>query len=192
MTRVPDEFPVDIDHWDISLIPIAWRVSRAPRCVAAVTPKGPCRPHALGPLRGCGCVAGRDRLAAADRFAASCRTGYLARIEFTTATDSAPHEHLVDVHRHRMPPQIADRIEAAQSSDQLRVCAGRIVGCTVDGSQATVMFRGRESGSLEILRGGTRNRLHRFRHRRHAKCRPAAAGTADQSGCACRSTSART
>jgi uncharacterized NAD(P)/FAD-binding protein YdhS len=57
-----------------------------------------------------------------------------------------------NVHRHRMPPQIADRIEAAQSSDQLRVCAGRIVGCTVDGSQATVMFRGRESGSLEILR----------------------------------------
>lgn len=57
-----------------------------------------------------------------------------------------------DVHRHRMPPQVADRIEAAKGSDQLRVCAGRIVACNVDGGQATVMFRGRESGSLEIMR----------------------------------------
>ena len=57
-----------------------------------------------------------------------------------------------DVHRHRMPPQIADRIEAAKGADQLRVCAGRIVACNVDGGQATVMFRGRESGSLEIMR----------------------------------------
>ena len=57
-----------------------------------------------------------------------------------------------DVHRHRMPPQIADRIEAAKGADQLRVCAGRIVACNVDGGQATVMFRGRESGSLETLR----------------------------------------
>jgi uncharacterized NAD(P)/FAD-binding protein YdhS len=57
-----------------------------------------------------------------------------------------------DVHRHRMPPQIADRIEAAKGADQLRVCAGRIVACNVDGGQATVMFRSRESGSLETLR----------------------------------------
>jgi uncharacterized NAD(P)/FAD-binding protein YdhS len=57
-----------------------------------------------------------------------------------------------DVHRHRMPPQIADRIEAARSSGQLRVCAGRIAACNVDGGHATVMFRGREDGSLETLR----------------------------------------
>jgi uncharacterized NAD(P)/FAD-binding protein YdhS len=57
-----------------------------------------------------------------------------------------------DVHRHRMPPQIADRIEAAKVSGQLRVRAGRIVACNADGGQATVMFRGRESGSLDTLR----------------------------------------
>jgi uncharacterized NAD(P)/FAD-binding protein YdhS len=45
-----------------------------------------------------------------------------------------------DVHRHRMSPHIADGIEAAEDSGN------------VDGGQANVVFRRRESGSLQTLR----------------------------------------
>jgi uncharacterized NAD(P)/FAD-binding protein YdhS len=48
-----------------------------------------------------------------------------------------------DVHRHRMAPQIADRIEAAQASGQLRVCAGRIMGLVIDNGLANVTIRHR-------------------------------------------------
>jgi uncharacterized NAD(P)/FAD-binding protein YdhS len=57
-----------------------------------------------------------------------------------------------DVHRHRMPPQIADRIEAAEDSGQLRICTGRIVRCNVDDGQASVMVRRRGSDSVQKLR----------------------------------------
>lgn len=48
-----------------------------------------------------------------------------------------------NVYRHRMPPQIADRIEAAQASGQLRLRAGHIVGLEVDHGQARVTVRSR-------------------------------------------------
>ena len=58
-----------------------------------------------------------------------------------------------NVHRHRMPPQVADRIEAAQ---RLGSAAGvrrpdRCLQLSMAARQPC-MFRGRESGSLEILR----------------------------------------
>jgi uncharacterized NAD(P)/FAD-binding protein YdhS len=56
-----------------------------------------------------------------------------------------------DVHRHRIPPQIADRIEAAEDSGQLRVSAGRMVRCRVDDGHACVVFRRREGGAVQVL-----------------------------------------
>jgi uncharacterized NAD(P)/FAD-binding protein YdhS len=56
-----------------------------------------------------------------------------------------------DVHRHRMPPQIADRIDAARASGQLRLRAGRIAGMAVSHGQACVTLRSRAGGDQETL-----------------------------------------
>jgi uncharacterized NAD(P)/FAD-binding protein YdhS len=56
-----------------------------------------------------------------------------------------------DAHRHRMPPRVADRIEAAQAAGQLQLRAGRIVGMAVDDGQASVTFRTRPTGDLQTL-----------------------------------------
>jgi uncharacterized NAD(P)/FAD-binding protein YdhS len=56
-----------------------------------------------------------------------------------------------DIHRHRMAPQIADRIEGAQASGQLRVRAGRIVGMAVDNGLASVAICGPGGGDRQTL-----------------------------------------
>jgi uncharacterized NAD(P)/FAD-binding protein YdhS len=53
-----------------------------------------------------------------------------------------------DVHRHRMPPPAASRIEAARASGQLLVHAGRIIALGVEDSRANVAFRQRTSGAV--------------------------------------------
>lgn len=53
-----------------------------------------------------------------------------------------------DIHRHRMAPQIADALAALQSSGQLTVIAGRIVG----GGAGVVQLRRRHSLDVETLR----------------------------------------
>lgn len=45
-----------------------------------------------------------------------------------------------DVHRHRMAPEVAERIERAQRSGQLRVGAGRIRRYRVEGGEVVVEF----------------------------------------------------
>jgi uncharacterized NAD(P)/FAD-binding protein YdhS len=59
---------------------------------------------------------------------------------------------LWDVHRHRMPPQAADRIAAAQASKQLCVYAGRVIGLGAENGVATVTFRQRGTGVLRALK----------------------------------------
>jgi len=56
-----------------------------------------------------------------------------------------------DVHRHRMAPQIAARIDAAQASGQLRLCAGRVVDMAVDCGLAKVRVRWRSGWDPETL-----------------------------------------
>jgi uncharacterized NAD(P)/FAD-binding protein YdhS len=59
---------------------------------------------------------------------------------------------LWDVHRHRMPPAVADRIAAAQTSHQLRIHAGRITGLSIEDGAANVSFRQRTTGVERALR----------------------------------------
>jgi uncharacterized NAD(P)/FAD-binding protein YdhS len=56
-----------------------------------------------------------------------------------------------DVHRHRMPPPAADRIEAALASKQLRIHAGRIVDLSAEHGRVNVTFRARGTGSQHAL-----------------------------------------
>ena len=56
-----------------------------------------------------------------------------------------------DVHRHRMAPEVAARIDAAQSSGQLRVQAGRIVAASPAGRAATITWRRRGETASERL-----------------------------------------
>lgn len=59
-----------------------------------------------------------------------------------------------DVHRHRMAPEIAARIEHAVASGQLSVIAGRLESITPQGDGATVRFRRRRETSIEHLEVG--------------------------------------
>jgi uncharacterized NAD(P)/FAD-binding protein YdhS len=52
-----------------------------------------------------------------------------------------------DVHRHRIPPTVADRIQAALASQQLHIHAGRIIGLGVEDARANVTFRDRVTGA---------------------------------------------
>lgn len=56
-----------------------------------------------------------------------------------------------DVHRHRIAPTVADRIQAALASQQLRIHAGRIIGLGVDHGLADVTFRERKTGAEHSL-----------------------------------------
>jgi uncharacterized NAD(P)/FAD-binding protein YdhS len=57
-----------------------------------------------------------------------------------------------DVHRHRMPPEVADRIEAARAAGQLRVRAARIRGYRIVDGTVEVMFQPQRQTGLEIIR----------------------------------------
>lgn len=57
-----------------------------------------------------------------------------------------------DIHRHRMPPEAADRIEHARASGQLRICAGRILEFETLGDEVTVSFRARGLDEVRTLR----------------------------------------
>jgi uncharacterized NAD(P)/FAD-binding protein YdhS len=50
-----------------------------------------------------------------------------------------------DVHRHRMAGQVADRIDAARASGQFRVLVGRVRDFVVEGGQAEVLYRPRQT-----------------------------------------------
>lgn len=53
-----------------------------------------------------------------------------------------------DVHRHRMPPNAADRIERALADGQLHIHSGRIASVASHGGRATVVYRHPGSGTL--------------------------------------------
>jgi len=55
-----------------------------------------------------------------------------------------------DVHRHRMPPAIADRIDAARARGQLQVHAGRLVHC--DDVEVQISLRGGNDTTLRVER----------------------------------------
>jgi uncharacterized NAD(P)/FAD-binding protein YdhS len=57
-----------------------------------------------------------------------------------------------DVHRHRIAPQIAERIERMERAGQLTFGAGKIVSCNLDGNQAQVAWRPRGSEEVAELR----------------------------------------
>ena len=52
-----------------------------------------------------------------------------------------------DVHRHRIAPVVADRIQVARASQQLQIHAGRIIGLGVEKGRANVTFRERITGA---------------------------------------------
>jgi uncharacterized NAD(P)/FAD-binding protein YdhS len=57
-----------------------------------------------------------------------------------------------DIHRHRMPPEAADVIDAARARGQLRIRAGRIQTFETQGDEAVVTFRPRGGGEPQSLR----------------------------------------
>jgi uncharacterized NAD(P)/FAD-binding protein YdhS len=56
-----------------------------------------------------------------------------------------------DIHRHRLPPQLGERIASLRRNGQLRVNAGRIDSVTAMGKQLRVSWRPRGSGSTATL-----------------------------------------
>jgi uncharacterized NAD(P)/FAD-binding protein YdhS len=56
-----------------------------------------------------------------------------------------------DVHRHRLAPEIAARIDALQREERLAVVAGRLVDATACGRAAVIHWRPRGSDRLEQL-----------------------------------------
>lgn len=57
-----------------------------------------------------------------------------------------------DVHRHRLAPEVADRIDALVASGQLRFRAGKIAGVTVDSDALIVAWRPRGEADLVTTR----------------------------------------
>ena len=66
-----------------------------------------------------------------------------------------------DVHRHRMAGPVADRIEAAIASGQLRIQAGRIRAYAIEGDRVRVDFLPRGGKELAGLSGRPRGELRR-------------------------------
>lgn len=60
-----------------------------------------------------------------------------------------------DVHRHRMAPAVAERIEAAVNSGQLKVAAGHLVSVRDQGDEIEVRYRPRRSEHVEKLQVST-------------------------------------
>lgn len=56
-----------------------------------------------------------------------------------------------DVHRHRMPPQVADRIALARRNRQLHIHAARIVAATVVGGAAEITWQPRGRPGMQVL-----------------------------------------
>jgi uncharacterized NAD(P)/FAD-binding protein YdhS len=56
-----------------------------------------------------------------------------------------------DIHRHRLPPQLGERIASLRRNGQLRVNAGRVDAVTAAGKQLRVSWRPRGSGSTATL-----------------------------------------
>ncbi|WP_157176505.1 FAD/NAD(P)-binding protein [Sphingomonas prati] len=56
-----------------------------------------------------------------------------------------------DVHRHRLAPQVADRIAALRSTGQLDIVAGKLVAVATTDAQPTVTFRPRSSDDTTTL-----------------------------------------
>ena len=56
-----------------------------------------------------------------------------------------------DVHRHRLPPQMASRLDALRRSGHLEVNAGRIVAMQADADRLRVTWRRRGSAVLRTL-----------------------------------------
>ncbi len=54
-----------------------------------------------------------------------------------------------DIHRHRIAPEVAARIQALQDRGQLRVAAGKLVSVEGDGSRIAVLWRPRCSNEVE-------------------------------------------
>jgi uncharacterized NAD(P)/FAD-binding protein YdhS len=57
-----------------------------------------------------------------------------------------------DVHRHRLPPHVAERIEAARAAGRLVIRAGHIQGYRIDGDRVEVSYRPRRESELATLR----------------------------------------
>jgi uncharacterized NAD(P)/FAD-binding protein YdhS len=57
-----------------------------------------------------------------------------------------------DVHRHRIAPAVAERIEAMQREGRLRFAAGRIVSAEADGDAAIVGWRPRGGEAVQPIR----------------------------------------
>ena len=57
-----------------------------------------------------------------------------------------------DVHRHRIAPAVAARIEAMQAQGRLRFAAGRLLSAEADGDAAIVRWRPRGKDDLEEIR----------------------------------------
>ncbi len=60
-----------------------------------------------------------------------------------------------DVHRHRMAPAIADRIEEAEASGQLKIMAGRLSSVRQDGEGIIIHYRPRGTDKEKELRVAT-------------------------------------
>ena len=56
-----------------------------------------------------------------------------------------------DVHRHRMPPAVAERIVQAQEKGQLEVRAGRVSGFEITGDRVVVTYRLRRSEAFQSV-----------------------------------------
>lgn len=56
-----------------------------------------------------------------------------------------------DIHRHRMAPMVADRLDGALGSGQLRVIAGQIVGIRQDAEGVDIAYRRRNARQTESL-----------------------------------------
>jgi uncharacterized NAD(P)/FAD-binding protein YdhS len=56
-----------------------------------------------------------------------------------------------DVHRHRMAAEVADRIDAARGTGQLRIVAGRVRNYVTEGGRVEVVFKPRGQDRLESI-----------------------------------------
>jgi uncharacterized NAD(P)/FAD-binding protein YdhS len=56
-----------------------------------------------------------------------------------------------DIHRHRLPPSVGERLGALRESGRLQVNAGRILGAEIDGARLAVTWRPRGAGQPRVL-----------------------------------------
>jgi uncharacterized NAD(P)/FAD-binding protein YdhS len=56
-----------------------------------------------------------------------------------------------DVHRHRLAPRVAERIEAMRARGQLEIVGGRIVGAPAEGAGARLEWRPRGADKVETI-----------------------------------------